>query len=242
MTRPLIFVGARGDFSLFSYVAEALGHNVIGILDQYYHGNTNSIQDIPIIGSELQLLDADDKEGEYWRQDCNFIVTSSWNGSQHLNDIGLNNEMVRRQRCDLVDRVGVNVINLIDPDTAYTPGKNLKLGRGILMSHHSGFASNVTIGDHCYFDSLIAFGHDTTIGRNVSFGTHCTTSNCVIEDNVRIGVHCNIVGGQDNRGLPLRVGTGSTLWNGVSLYRDVPPDSIVAPPMPKILAKQRNIN
>lgn len=238
--RPLIFVGARADFSLFVHVAELLGISVLGILDQYYYGNTDNIQGIPIIGSELQLDDPTDSQAEHWRTSCDFIVTSAWNGRQYLQPVGLDNELLRIQRCDLVDRVGVNVINLIDPTSQLTPCKNIKFGRGILIAKYSGLNSDIEIGDHSQFDSYVAFGHDVKIGRNVTTGAQCIFSTTVVEDNVRFGVQCNVLG-NDPLGKPITIGRGSTIWNGVSIYRDVPPDSVVAPAMPKVLAKQRKL-
>jgi len=237
--KPVIFVGVRGDFSLPIHITNRLGIKVLGILDKYYYGNTESVFDIPIIGNEDWLLDTENKQARQWREECDFIVTSFWTGSQHLNDIGLDNEQVRKDRIDLVDRAGVNVINLIDPTCAYTPGYNIKMGKGIMISPGSGLRSNITIGDHCILDCTSHIGHDVYIGRNVSLGSSCLISNAIIEDHAKIGARSTIIGGFNNKGIPLRVGAGSTVWMGVTLMKDVPPDSIAVPPMHRILPKYK---
>lgn len=235
--RPVIFVGVRGDFSMPIHLTQALDIPVAGILDKYYYGNTDSVWGIPIIGSEEQLLDPNDPQGKDWRENYDFVVTSYWIGSQHLNDIGLDNEQVRKDRCDLVDRAGVNVINLIDPTCIYTPGYNIELGRGIMVANLVGFRADISIGDHCIIDCFSSIGHNVHLGRNVLVGSRAVLSNAIIGDHAKLGVRTTVVGGLDNRGEPLHVGSGSTVWMGVTLVKDVPPDSIAVPPMPRILSK-----
>lgn len=235
--RPVIFVGVRGDFSLPIHITCKLGIPVAGILDKYYYGNTESVFDIPIIGNEDQLLDLTDSQANNWRENYDFFVTSYWTGSQHLNDVGLDNEQVRKDRIALVERAGVNVINLIDPTCVYTPGYNVKIGRGVLIGMNTGFASNITVGDFCSIDSFTTIGHDVHLAKNVSIGPRCILSSAVVDENSRIGVRSTVVGGFDNKGDPLHVGAGSTVWMGVTLMKDLPPNSIAVPPMHRILSK-----
>lgn len=237
--RPVIFVGVRGDFSLPVHITNQLGIKVLGILDKHYYGNTESVFDIPIIGNEEWLLDPNNKQAQQWREECDFFVTSFYYGSQHLNDTGLNNEDLRIQRIDLVDQANVNVINLIDPSTIFMPGRNIKIGRGVLIANFVGLSANITIGDYCIIDPFCSIMHDTTMGRNVLVGGRVTTSHCVLEDNVRLGVRSTVIGGISNKSPPLRIGCGSTVWTATSVMRDVPPDHIVVPPMPRVLPKQR---
>lgn len=243
MTRPLIYVGVRGDFSMFNHIASLNNIRVLGVLDKYYYGNTDIVDGIPVIGSEDWLLDPANEQANRWREDCDFIVTSFWSGSQHLNDTGLNNEQLRIERCDLVDQAGVNVINLIDPDIYTTPGNNLKLGRGSLICCLAGLnRKDIVIGDHCEIDAVVSIGHNTTIGRNVIIGAQTVIGKAIIEDNVRIGVHCTVVSGGPNNGSPLTIGTGSSIWMGTTVFKDVPRDSMVVPSMPRIVSKQRVLN
>lgn len=235
--RPVIFVGVRGDFSMPIHVTNVLEIPVAGILDKYYYGNTESVSGIPIIGSEDQLLDPNNEQAKYWRDNCDFIVTSYWIGSQHLNDVGLDNEQVRKDRVDLVDKAGVNIINLIDPSCFFTPGYNIKMGKGILIASFAGFRSNITIGDHCVIDCFSSIGHDVHIGRNVLIGTRAVVSSAIIENDSKLGIRSTVVGGIDNTGTPRRVGAGSTVWMGVTLMKDLPPDSIAVPPMHRVLSK-----
>jgi acetyltransferase-like isoleucine patch superfamily enzyme len=237
--RPVIFVGVRGDFSFPMHLTNTLGIPVAGILDKYYYGNTKSVFDIPIIGSEDQLLDPTDPQAKDWRENYDFFVTSYWTGSQHLNDVGLDNEQIRKDRIALVERAGVNLINLIDPSCLYTPGHNIKMGRGILIANLVGFRSNITIGDFCSIDSFTTLGHDVQLAKNVSVGSRCILSSAIIDENARLGVRSTVVGGIDNKGKPLHVGAGSTVWMGVTLMKNLPPDSIAVPPMHRILSKHQ---
>lgn len=241
-TRPLILVGARSNFGDIISIAGKLGITIHGILDKYFYGNTAEFSGIPVIGNEDWLLDRDNQLAQTWKQDYDFFVSSWWTGSQHLNDIGLNNEQVRIDRINLVEQAEVNVISLISPEVQMLPGTNLKFGKGIMVMSFVGLNDNITIGDYSIVEWAAALSHATHLGRNVLVGVRALLSSVTVEDNVRIGPGANIIGGMTNEKSSLIIGSGSTVWTGASVFKDIPPDSMVTAPMGKVLSKQRTLN
>ena len=56
-SKKLILVGSRRNLTDIVYTAQDLGYEVVGILDKHYWGNTATIDNVPVIGSEDELLD-----------------------------------------------------------------------------------------------------------------------------------------------------------------------------------------
>lgn len=241
--RELILVGCRGSFDNLVQTAQCLGITIAGILDKYYPvGHT--VNNIPVIGSEDILLE-DTLEAEEFRNKYNFFPGMFWAGDQNLQNKGLDNGQVRLDRLNLLDKSGVRVINLISPLIMYFPSHpqydstRLKIGRGVFIGEYTGMTHDVEIGDYCYIDDLSCLHSHVTLGRNVSIGARSTLAHTVIEDNCRVGLNCTIAGGHRDY---ITVGTGSTVWSGSNVIKDVPEDSMYVPPPGRILKKTKTIN
>jgi UDP-3-O-[3-hydroxymyristoyl] glucosamine N-acyltransferase len=102
----------------------------------------------------------------------------------------LNNEQVRKDRSELLDQSGVEVISLIHPFSDIRDEK-VTIGRGVLINAYSAVADNVVLGDYSVLDyqSRVTY---TTTGRNCIIGAGAMIANSIIEDNVRIGVRCTV--------------------------------------------------
>jgi serine acetyltransferase len=207
---------------------------VIGILDQYYYGNTLEKNNIPIIGSELELLDSTNSRAQHWLHHCEFFCSSWWDGSQYFNRTGLDNEKVRQDRIQLLDQVQSQIANLIHPSATITNRNTFTVGKGVLICATVRINDNVTIGDYSAIDWGAGL-NEVEIGKNCIIGVRSVLSNCNIHDNVRIGVLGTVIGSKKDWSRA-EVGAGSILHVGAVLIRDLP-DNHVCTTHGRILAR-----
>ena len=171
--RPLIFIGSRSSMYDLLQITDALGIQVKGILDRQYHGNTAEICGVPVIGSEMQLIDSADLIAEQWKKDCDFFVANWWDGTEEFTNPAENGENLRIARIALANDSNVNIINLIHP-AANIYGNRVKLGKGILIQAHAILFNEVSIGDYCIIDWRAIIGDGSMLGENVIVGVDVT--------------------------------------------------------------------
>jgi acetyltransferase-like isoleucine patch superfamily enzyme len=221
----LILVGVRRNLADIKQIAKRTNYRIIGILDKYYYGNTEQVSDIPIIGDEEWLLDESNEQAQCWKKQYCFFMSSWWDGRQHTpHTIGLDNEQVRKDRIDILERSGVNVISLIHP-FADIRDEKVTIGKGVLVNAYVGISDNVTIGDYSVLDHQSRLTAFTTVGRNCIVGGGSSTGNCILEDNVRIGVNCTVVSTKKDFSA-LSIGQGSVIHIASVVTDDVPPGYI----------------
>lgn len=218
--KKLILVGSRNNLWDIIDAANESGYHIIGILDSHFYGNTEEICGIPIIGSEQELLDPNSK----WRK-YNFFPANWWDGKQAIGKGVYNGERLRQERIDLLDRSGVNVVNLINDKHIhwFNHKRNLKLGKGILMLSNVRVGANVTIGDYSVIDWDAGLA-DTTVGRNSIIGVDCILAHCAIGNDVRVGVRSVLI--PSRRKHVLTVGDRAIVYIGSTVLDDVAPDSV----------------
>lgn len=219
--KPLIFVGARDRIDMMKYHAEDCGHEVVGILDKYYYGNTAEIRGIPIIGSEDQLLDPNDKQAQQWKKDYGFVLTSWWTGEQFTGKHGLDNGVVRQQRADLLDQAGVDCPTLIHPTAFFVDhdGRSCTIGKGVIISAFCNIGPDAIIGDYSFIDIYVGFYLDVKIGRNSIIGTNTGLAHTIVGEHVRIGADSWSLGINGY----VTIGDNATLWHNSRITKDVPP-------------------
>lgn len=229
-TRNLIFVGVRSLMHPLVKTAKLCGFNVLGILDQYYYGNTEEIEGTPIIGSELDLTNGSE-QGKLWRKECWFFVSSFWDGRQFNPKLGLDNEQVRKDRIELVEKLDVKIANIIHPNTEYTWGTDsVNIGHGVFISGAVHIAHKVNIGNHVLIDWGSMIYSYSNLEDNTSLGIGSRIGCCTIKENARIGPHAiliplrekNMVNGHAHQ----VVGKNSVVWVNSHLYHSVPDDSV----------------
>lgn len=219
LSKKLILVGSRRNLSDIVYTARDSGYEVIGILDKHYWGNTDSIDSIPVIGSEDELLDPGHKWTNY-----DFFPANWWDGSQDLSGQGQDGGALRKARIDLLEKSKVNVVNLIHPTAIFFHKfDTVFLGRGNLILGHAKFTSHITIGNYNVIDWDCNIGTETTIGNNVIVGATTTTAHVTLLDNTRIGVGSILIPRKSNH---MTVGPDSVVYIGSTCTVDVPPNSV----------------
>jgi acetyltransferase-like isoleucine patch superfamily enzyme len=219
LSQKLILVGSRRNLTDIAYTAKDLGYEIIGILDKHYWGNTPTIDGVPVIGSEDELLAPNHKWKNY-----NFFPANWWDGTQDLTGQGQDGGRLRQQRIDLLDQSGVNVVNLIHPTaTFFHKFDTVTLGRGNLILGHAKFTSHISIGDYNVIDWDCNIGTGTQIHNNVIVGAATTTAHVSLLDNTRIGVGCVLIPRKKDT---MTVGPDSVIYIGSTCTVDVPPDSV----------------
>ena len=237
--KQLILVGVRASLKEVIDIATACGYTVIGILDQYYYGNTLEKNNIPIIGSELELLDSNNTRAQHWLKYCDFFCSSWWDGNQYINRGGLDDEKVRLERIQLLDQVQANLATLIHPDVRFLDRATFVADKGVLICGAVVINSDVKIGRHSVVDWGAGIG-DVELGVNCITGVRSVLSHCNIHDNARIGVLGLVVGSKKDWSRA-EVGSGSVLHAGATLTRDLP-DNHVCTTHGRILARLESTN
>lgn len=233
MNKPLIFIGSRVNLPEMTIAAESFGHEILGILDSQYWGNTDQLYGIPIIGDERWLMDANHHEAQQWRQHCLFHVATFHNGQQQSVIDDSNSEMLRWKRIQMTAHLELDMMTLIHPDarvtgihsrySSVTIGRGTYISSGVTLSLH-----HVTIGDHCSIGAGTMIGHDCHIGTNTIVGPNCHVFYITIGDNSYIGMH-SMVDWRASRRQNLTVGSWSTIWAHTMIKNSVPDNHMLTP-------------
>jgi len=229
-SRPLIFVGSRQKLVRLAVVADLNGIEIKGILDHHYYSNTDQICQVPVIGDERWLLDETNSLAQEWKRDCDFFI-ANWNdGSQGLDGLDLGE--LRKQRIEIVEQSGVNVINLIHPDSKIrdidSKYADIKLGRGIFIDDDCWVdgTDHVEIGDYNVISTGCTVTHDVKLGKNVMVAPEVFLYGCTVGDNSYFGMFSKINYHKYRSISSIDIGTNCTVWTGAEVNRSIPDNSI----------------
>lgn len=208
--------------------AELMGREVLGIIDHQYYGNTDTLSEIPVIGSDHWLLEPDHPEAQLWKRTCDFFVATLSTGEQ-IQDPGLDRERLRYQRISMIEDLGLRTINLIDPESRVmrdfkSKFSKISLGQGIYVAPFVDINQAVSIGDFCTFEHQCFIGHHQTIGKNVTFLPTAKICHTDIGDHVVIGYGAWTR--HDERKARYRIGSWSTVWSHTCIERNCPDNHI----------------
>lgn len=219
--RPLIFVGSRSVVPEMAYTAELNGIEVLGIIDSHYYGNTEEIQGVPVIGSELWLLDKDNTQAKKWLKDCDFLPINWHDGSTKKEN---NLSLLRLQRIKVLEESKASMINLIHPDSSIptkTKYSRFSIGTGNYI-HPKCYisSSNTRIGNYCMIGSCSNIHHDVKLNDNVLIGPNVHLDRCEVGSNSFVGSHSrtNAV----KRKGDISIGKNVTIWTSSEVVKDVP--------------------
>jgi carbonic anhydrase/acetyltransferase-like protein (isoleucine patch superfamily) len=234
MKKLLIFVGTRNKQSILNMIADLLGYDIVGILDSHYYGNTEFVENVPIIGDERWLLDPSNQQAQQWLRDCCFFPANWWNGDQHCDPAKPNLQQLRLDRISLLEQVGATMINLIHPASmpadASSKYSSLKLGTGIFIDYGVFLrCHHVSIGDYCSIYGPAVINANTYLDTNVCTGPNVSLYNCTVGKNSYIGVdstrkfsHREIL----NENAHLMIGSNVSIWAGSEISKNIPDNSI----------------
>jgi UDP-3-O-[3-hydroxymyristoyl] glucosamine N-acyltransferase len=208
-TKPIVFVGFKGDLNVFVEVCEMRNIPIKGILDKNFL-HEDSLDDIPVLGSE------DDLTGSlsYLIDECDFFVSSGFVGVKNADDPEKSGDSVRLARIKLLEDLGVTFATLIHPTACIDHtaiihpgtyigylvhiGRKTVIGRHSLVHFASSVAHHTTIGNNFLTGPRVGIGGYTNIGNNVYMGPSSATyeghwkSPVTIGDNsmIHVGVIC----------------------------------------------------
>jgi acetyltransferase-like isoleucine patch superfamily enzyme len=223
--------------------AEKIGHEVLGILDHQYHGNTATVDGIDIIGDERWLSMPVSDEVKHWTRHCDFFVATLNDGEQQPINSGLNREQLRYQRIRLLEQQDLSVATLIDPDSGVTRNRGRRhwraeIGRGVYIAPTADLANSVVIGDWSVIERHTFIGHHCRVGRNTAILPTSHVTSITVGDNACIGYGAQTR--RDPRHPHYTVGNWSTVWSHAWIDRDVPDNSILTH-HGRMMTKQRGL-
>lgn len=218
MKKPLAFIGTRfGNDGLFQ-AAEELGIPIAGWFDRYYAGNTEMFAGYPILGSDLDITEAD-------REKYDFFLASHYSGHPVVDNPDHNGLALRLERIRLIREKNLPLVNLITPSAYIHP--TTKVGQGVYVGHNAIIRANCILGDFSYFCHGSGLGHDVEVKENVIVLAHAVMSaDVVLEKNCMIGINATVVNGY--YGKKLIIGENSKVAAGAVVYKDVEASKFVS--------------
>lgn len=216
---PLVLIGSRALLDFYTDTCEVLGIELLGFLDQYYWGNTESIGGVPCIGSELDLIDNPKKFA-----DAQFMIATTWDGNTRYENLEHNGHHLRQQRLKLVEDLQLPCYTLIDPRTIVS--KNNEIGPGTYIGPMANIRSRNVIGKHVFMHDNVIMAHDIHIGDNCILGVNATIMGGVhLGDNVYVGTGALLVNGKSTKQSYITVGNNCKIHAGALVQKDMDPNT-----------------
>lgn len=184
-SKPLIFLGSNSALYILSEVCEIVGIKIAGIVDKDYYGNTPSICDIPVIGSEDTFFDNVDNRTNY-----NFFCATNWIPIKH--PVHERNKNKRIYLLELIQNFKLHCISIVDPSAKIS--KNATIEEGVFIDSYVRLEPKVHVGkfSNIMYNTLI--GHHTKLGTNCVVQRCCViTGGCVLNDNLYVSVACKLL-------------------------------------------------
>lgn len=216
ISRPLIFLGSSANIEKLADVCATVGMTIKGIIDSDYWGNTDSIGGIPVIDSEncfddLDLLD-------YYKSNFNFFCATNW--TPETDPVTTRNREKRNKLIDLIDRLQLPCISLVDPLSRVA--SSARIGHGVFIDAFVLIEPYCNIDDHVSVYAFVGLGHHTHVMRNSVIQRHCSIGgNCVFESNVFVGTGVRALK------TGARFGSGTFIHEAVYIRRGTIPNEIV---------------
>jgi carbonic anhydrase/acetyltransferase-like protein (isoleucine patch superfamily) len=217
--KPVVFVGYKGDLSMFVEVCELRGIPVKGLLDKNFLHETE-IDDIPVLGSE------DDLTGplSHLVSECDFFISSGFTGIKNADDPEKSGDIIRLERIKMLEELGVTFATLIHPSAMVHDTAIIHPGTYIGFLVHVG--RRVEVGKHSLVHFGSSIGHHSKLGENFLSGPRVAIGGHThIGDNVYMGPLSYTYEGHWKS--PVSIGNNSMIHVGVMCLTDVPENTTV---------------
>ncbi len=149
-------------------------------------GNENDWETIGFISDRLDVLDGYD-------YDTPIISTIQdyFPEEDHVLVMAIADPKAKLAVAEELEKRGARFINLIHP-TALV-GKNVKMGKGCVVSPRAVLTCDIDIGDFVMFNIGVTIGHDVFIGNGSTINSHSDVTGCAaLETGVFLGSHAVI--------------------------------------------------
>lgn len=215
MSADLLFLGHSQSILRLKEVAEIIGYNVIGIVDDNYFGNTESLDQLPIVGTEKDIAPI---LGKY--PAAGFFVSTPRTARTQEWQIPIDDK--RRRMIETVRHHHLPLVNLIHPSSEVS--KYATLGQGIFVGFGSLIQHRANICDFVYVREQVSVSHDARIESNVFLGAQSYIgSNARIGKNAYIGMKSVVIASGNE---PIIIGKNCVTHPGVIMLRDLADDSV----------------
>jgi acetyltransferase-like isoleucine patch superfamily enzyme len=182
----------------YTDTCEVLGIELLGFLDQYYWGNTESISGVPCIGSELDLIDNPKKYA-----DAKFMIANTWDGNSRFENLEHDGYHLRQQRLAIV-------------------AKNNQIGQGTYIGPLANIRSRNVIGEHVFIHDNAIMAHDVHVGENSILGVASVIMGGVrVGENVYVGSGALLVNGKSTKQPYITVGDDCKIHAGALVQKDM---------------------
>jgi carbonic anhydrase/acetyltransferase-like protein (isoleucine patch superfamily) len=219
MSKPLVFVGYKGDMGLFIEVCDIQNIPIKGILDSNFL-HEQEIDGIPMLGSEYDL------EGplSHLLDECDFFISSGFTGVKNADDPEKSGDLIRIERINLLERLGASFKTLIHPTAVLDSTATVGAGSYVGLFTHLG--RKATIGRHSLLQHGAVVGHHVVTGVNFLTGPRIVAGGyTTFGDNVYMGpLSCTYEGHWKS---PLTIGNNSMIHMGVICLVNVPDNTTV---------------
>ena len=239
MTRPVVFVGYKGDLSMFVDVCTLNNIPIKGILDKNFM-HLDEIEGIPMLGNE------DDLTGQlaHLIDSCDFFISSGFVGVKNADDPAKTGDLVRLERIALLERLGCRFATLIHPNAIIHPTAEIGVGSFVGLLCSLGYQAR--LGAHSFINSATFIGHHSIIGRNfIGAARGIIGGHTHVGENVFLGACATVLEGHWKD--PVVIGDNCLIHTSVILLKSIPENTTVglhgktfrryeSPPLPDILA------
>lgn len=210
MGKSLIFLGSNTNISVFAETAGTMGIDVAGILDDNYFGNTDSICNIPIIGSE-KTFDFENLKDQY-----QFFVASS------VVPVFEQSKIRRQELINLCKDKNLTLATLRNKTCEVSKSVIAHPGSYIGFCACVGF--NCELKEHSQIHSHALLAHDSVLGHNsVIERAALVASYTKIGQNVHIGF-----GSAISKLNGMTVGNNAVIHPRVTVLRNIEDNEIVS--------------
>jgi UDP-3-O-[3-hydroxymyristoyl] glucosamine N-acyltransferase len=206
--RPIILLSSSFGIDPLLRVAQLTNRDVIGILDDNFFGNTDSICSVPVIGSENSW------NFDKTRNDFDFFIGAS------MVPMNVNDREKRHKMIDIVDRYKLNLATLIHPFSEIYD--DVQIGQGSYIGYCASINNRVAVGRHCQIHSLVGVSHDCQIGDNT-----CLGHRVMVAGYNNIGSHVHVGMGSSIAKNGVTIGDHSVIHPGITVMRSVDDREIV---------------
>lgn len=181
--KQLVFLGSNHNLRQMADIADMLGYEVMGIVDQDYFGNTDYICNIPVIGNELTW----DKKDYVYFNAVNYNPLASHQ----------RNNAKRQQLQELASEKQLTCINLIHPAAIVAP--TVRLGHNIMICAGAIVSNYATLNSYCQIREQSYIAHNAVIGAGAVVQVQgYVGSEIVVGDNAYIGIKGTVISGKDS--------------------------------------------
>jgi acetyltransferase-like isoleucine patch superfamily enzyme len=219
---PLVIIGCRQTWDFIVDTCAALDIEVLGFLDQYYAGRIESVDGLPCLGSELDLISNPKKFN-----DAKFFVGNFWDGNSNLGSDVLSGYQLRLQRIKFIDDLQLPLHTLIDPRSLLS--KNVEFGPGTFVSRGVNIRGGARVGQHCNLLDNSGFANDVTVGDNciLSAGAYLM-SNVILGNNVYVGTKATVLNGHSAKQPNVTIGDNCKIYAHELVTKDMEPGTTAA--------------